>query len=135
MQTSFAWVLGDNVCFAASSARAVPGLPLLAVSLLSVGWAPAGMGTRRSPTPLGDTRGSQPHSLPWEEGSWGKDPIIHHLHVLAWEPVGVMRLPCEQGLVVAQTSAHHRGAGTSVPVLRGVPSLAGTWWMPPTRRR
>lgn len=135
MQMSLAWALGDNVCLAACSAQAVPGLPSPAMSVLSTGWTPAGTGTGGSPTPLGDTRDAQPHSLPWEEGSWGKDPVIRHLHALAQEPVGVVRLPCEQGLVVARTSAQHRDVGTLAPALRDVPSLAGTWWMLLTRRR
>lgn len=46
-----------------------------------------------------------------------------------------MQLLGEQGLVVAQTSAQHRGMETSVPALRGIPSLAGTWWTLLTRRR
>lgn len=114
MQTSFAWALGDNVfcsCFCPGSAWAPLARRVPAVNRVG----PAGMGTGRSPTPLGDTRGSQHHSLSWEEESWGEDPIIHHLHALAWELVKAMRLPCEQGLVVAQTSAQHWGVGTSVP--------------------
>lgn len=82
-------IVGDNVYPAASPAWASLTQPVSAASRLT----PAEIRMGWSPTPLGDMRGSQLHSHPWEEASWWKDPVINHLHVLAQFPVGGSELP------------------------------------------
>lgn len=101
------WAHGDNLCPAASAwaslAQPVPAVTRLTPAGTSMGW---------SPTPLGDVRGSQLHSHPWEEASCWKDPVINHLHVLAQFPMGAV-------------SCHGRrfGGGTDLSTARGCEDL------------
>lgn len=77
-------------------------------------------GNRSVPTPLRDMRGSQPHDLPWEDGSWGQDPIIRHLHTLAQGPVGVVvPLPWEPRSTGAQGPCWHSGVSLPLQVHGG----------------